>query len=394
MTIKTFDVAIIGGGGIGSAIAYFLTLKAGPNFKVVVFEKDPTYAKSATTLSAGGIRQQFSTRENIVMSQFGFAFLRDAAPDLAVNGEAPQLGLREWGYLSLVAAERRVGLRQSYEIQRSMGAATEWLEPDEIAKRWPWMETSDVAAGALGHSGEGVFDPYALLQAFRRKAIEQGAEYRTDEVAGIERDSSAKVSAVKLKDGSRVSCGMVINAAGASARSIAGMAGLELPVIALKAHTFAFSPQASIPACPIVMAPYDLLFRPEGHLFICTMPFDEPMRDAGDDFNPDYEPFDTLIWPALARRVPQFETLKLVRAWVGHVEYNTFDQNPILGAHPDGPRNFIFANGFSGHGIQHAPAIGRAMAELILDGAYRSIDLSRFNYERLITQSPVREIAA
>lgn len=387
------DVAIVGGGGIGSAIAYFLSLKSGGTMRISVYEKDASYARSSTTLSAGGIRQQFSTPENILMSQYGFAFLSEAHEVLAVRGEPPEMGLKEWGYLRLVTNEGRENLGRCVEIQRSMGALTEWLEPSDIAARYPWLNSDDLAAGALGHAGEGVFDPYALLQALRRKSIAQGVVYRDTEVVGLERGEGGRIEGVILADGSREGCGTLINAAGPAAASIAAMAGVSLPVLALKAHTFSFSPEAMIPGCPIVMAPFDLLFRPEGHLFITTKPTEIAMRDATGDFEVEYEQFDADIWPALAHRVPQFETLKLQRGWVGHVEYNVYDSNAIIGRHSEIP-NFVFANGFSGHGIQHAPAVGRGVAELLLDGGYQTIDLTSFDYDRIRRGNRIIEIAA
>ncbi len=390
---KAADVAIVGGAGIGSAIAYFLASTAKLGTRIVVYEKDPSYEKSATALSAGGIRQQFSTPENIRMSQYGFEFLKSAKQELAVGDFQPDMSLKEWGYLTMVAAAGRDGLRKSYEFQKSMGAGTEWLEPDEIARRWPWMNCDDVAAGALGNGGEGTFDPFALLQGFRRKAISLGVEYRHAEVTGIDLDGTGQVKAVRLADGRVEACGTLINAAGPLAARVAAMVGVDIPVIALKAHTFAFKTDAHLPDCPIVMAPYDLLFRPEGHLYICTQPTEMEMKDANGDFEVDYAPFEASIWPALAQRVPQFDSVKMTSAWVGHVEYNVFDSNPIIGRHPQ-IRNFVFANGFSGHGIQHAPAAGRGIAELLTEGAYRSIDLSRFCFERIAAGEPVREIAA
>jgi glycine/D-amino acid oxidase-like deaminating enzyme len=253
------------------------------------------------------------------------------------------------------------------------------------------MEVDDIGLGVLGGAGEGVFDPFALLQAFRRKAIAQRAQYRMGEVVGFERGAGGRVAAVRLADGSAIACGGVVNAAGPRAGMVAALAGLDLPVIPLKAHTFAFRAQDPVPDCPIVLDHVGRLnFKPEGHLYLAAAPRESELRDA-DDFDVDPELFQAHVWPALAHRVPQFASLKLQREWVGHIEWNTFDGNPVLGPHPACP-NFYFANGFSGHGVQHLPAAGRAIAELIVHGGYRTLDLERFGYGRIAANAPVREL--
>lgn len=388
MPSHSVDVAIVGGGGVGSAIAYFLTLYD-PALRVAVIERDPTYSQASTALSAGGIRQQFCVRENVLMSQFGFAFLRSAAETLAVNGHAPDVGLMERGYLFLASEKGRDRLRSNCAMQRAAGAATEWLEASDIARLYPWLACEGIAAGTVGRSGEGVFDPYALLQALRRKAIAQGAQYRHAEMAAVTLNGGA-VEAIRLADGTRLDCGTLVNAAGPQAARVAAMVGVELPVIALKGETFVFRAEQPIADCPILIDPSGLHVRSEGDTFICTMPGPEEPADCSGDFDVDYAQFDDRIWPALAARVPQFSSLKLLRGWAGHLEFNLFDQNPVLGRHPD-ITNFIFANGFSGHGIQHAPATGRAIAELILWDQFRTLDLSRFGFARIAENAPLPE---
>ncbi len=181
-----------------------------------------------------------------------------------------------------------------------------------------------------------------------------------------------------------------MNAAGPCAARVAAMAGLELPVAPIKAQSFAFRAERPLDQCPIVLDRVQgLQFKPEGDLYVCAVPGGaRPTHDG--DFDPDPELFEAQAWPRLAARVPQFESLRLVRTWVGHIELNTFDANPVLGLHPERP-NFYFVTGFSGHGAQHVPAAGRAIAELFLHGEYRSLDLSRFGYERILREEPVRE---
>lgn len=390
MAERAADVVIIGGGGVGSATAYFLT-SLDPRLRVAVCERDPTYARASTSLAAGGIRQQFSTPENVLMSRFGYEFVETAEEALSVGDARPDLGLTAIPYLRLASAEQRGAVLDQVEMQLGLGATPTVMTAEALAARFPWMRTDDVAVGVLGGSHEGVFDPYALLQAFRRKSIAQGAVFLPVEAAGIDRSAGGRVEAVRLADGTAIRCGLVINAAGPRAANVAALAGLALPVVALKAQTFAFRAASPVTDCPIVLDHVlQLNFKPEGALFLAACPRESDMRDA-DDFDLDASLFERFVWPALAHRVPQFDTLRQERGWVGHIEWNTFDANPIIGPHPDCP-NFIFANGFSGHGVQHLPAAGRALAELVVFGAFRSLDLSRFAYERIAANRPAPEL--
>lgn len=386
--MKYADVVIVGGGGVGSAIAYFLSLHGGVS--VIACERDPTYAYSATALAAGGVRQQFSTPENVLMSQYGYEFLSGAAETLAVNGEAAAIGVKPEPYLRLVAAEQLEAVSAQVEMQRSLGATPSLLDRDALRARFPWMHTDDVGAGVLGGKFEGVFDSFGLLQALRKKSIAQGAAFIGAEVVEIVRTGGA-IQSVRLADGSEIGCRYLIDAAGARAGVVARLAGVDLPVVPLKANNFAFRTPAQIGDCPIVLDQVGgLNFKPEGNMYIAAAPRDSA-PPAFDDFDVDYATFEGYVWPALAHRVPEFSELRLQRGWVGHIEWCTFDANPILGAHPE-LSNFIMAAGFSGHGAQHIPAAGRAVAELILFGDYRSLDLKRFSYRRIAEQAPVCEL--
>lgn len=386
---ERWDVVIVGGGVIGSACAYFLAAADGFDGRVLVVERDPTYANGSTARSAGGIRQQFSTPENILMSRFAADFLR-AAPDLlAVDGDRPMIPFVEQGYLLLASADGVEALRANVAVQHEYGAATELLEGAALGGRFPWLATGGLAAGAFGPRDEGWTDPYALLQAFRRKARALGAVFRDDEVIGIEREGET-VGGVILRDGGRVGCGTVVNAAGPRARDVAAMARLELAVFPRKRYVFVFDCRTDVSSAPLTVDPSGVYFRPEGERYICGL---SPPPDADPDcldLEVDHAWFEERIWPVLAARVPAFEAIKLTNAWAGHYAYNPFDQNAILGPHPDCPR-FLLANGFSGHGLQQSPAVGRAIAELIVHGAYRSLDLSRFAYDRVARQRPVVE---
>ncbi len=389
---RTYDVAIIGGGVVGSAIAYFL--RRDPGFggrfggRVAVIERDPTYRQASSALSASSIRQQFSTRENILMSQFGFAFLREVEGHLAVDGPV-DVGLRQTGYLYLATAAQAEILRENNAVQRAAGADIALLDPAQLAARFPWLDVADVALGSLGLSGEGWFDGYGLMQAFRRKARALGADYIADEAVGFDRDGG-RIASVRLASGERLTCGTVVNAAGPWAGIVARRAGLDLPVEARRRTVFVFDARRRLAGCPLVIDTSGIWFRPEGEMFIggASPPADQD-RD-GLPLDPDHAQFEEILWPALAARVPDFAAIKPVNAWAGYYEYNTFDQNAVLGPHPE-TANFLFANGFSGHGIQHSPAVGRAIAELIVHGGYRSLDLSLFGYGRIAAGRPVIE---
>jgi FAD-dependent oxidoreductase domain-containing protein 1 len=387
---KSYDVVIVGGGVIGSAIAYFLAADPGFGGSVLVAERDPSYAGCSTTLSVGSIRQQFSTPENIMISMFGVEFLKAIDEYLTVDGEVPDVGFVEAGYLFLANPSGLDILNAKHAVQRRCGADVDLLPPARLKERFSWMAVEDLAAGSLGVDGEGWFDPYALLQAFRRKARSLGVEYVADEVVGMTRSGSV-VDSVGLQGGGEVACGTVVNAAGPRAAEVAAMATLELPVRSRKRFVFSFLCASEIKDCPLVIDPTGLYFRPEGAGFITGI--SPPPEEDPDclDYDVDYDLFEERIWPILAARVPAFEAIKQTRAWAGHYAFNTVDQNAILGPHPE-VGNFYFANGFSGHGIQQAPAVGRALSELIVGGAFRGLDLSRLSYGRLVSGEPLREL--
>lgn len=386
---KSVDVAIIGGGVIGSSVAYHLkTLQ--PDLRVAVVERDPTYKTASSALSASSIRQQFSTPINIAISRFGIDFLRHSGELLGVDGESPDIGLVEPGYLYLATAAGRAILEENNAIQRQHGAQVAMLTPAQLAERFPWLSVDDLALGSLGLADEGWFDGYSLLQAFRNKARSLGVEYAADSVVGLDH-AGGRVTAIHLGDGTRIACGQAVNAAGPHAAAIAKMAGLDLPLVPERRCVFVLACKEALPACPLVIDTSGVWFRPEGAFFIAGAPprdSDTPEQHA--TLEVDYGLFDDVVWPALAARVPAFEAIKYVSAWAGHYDMNLFDHNAIIGRVP-GFENFHMANGFSGHGMQQAPAAGRAIAELILFGGYRSLDVSALGPERLLRNTPIIE---
>lgn len=380
------SVLIVGGGVIGSAAAFFLARDFGA--RVTVLERDPAYRTASSARSASSIRQQFSTEVNIRLSQASFAFLRRLGDELAVGAERPDIGLTERGYLYLATAAGRATLNANHAVQRRCGADVALLSPAELGARFPWLATADLAAGSLGLSGEGWFDGYGLLQAFRRKAIALGATYITANVLEV---ACQGVRARALTDdGQRFEGDTLLVAAGAWSAPLARQLGFDLPVAARKRDVFAFTAPVALPDCPLVIDPSGVWFRPEGRGYIAgAPPRGEDLDDTPlDDI--DHGLFDDVIWPRLAARVPAFEALRTTGAWAGYYEFNTFDQNGIVGALP-GTGNAFVACGFSGHGIQQAPAVGRGIAELIAADRYRTLDLSPLAPARIARGEPLVE---
>lgn len=386
---ETYDVVIAGGAVQGSSLAYHLMSEPGFKGRVLAIEKDFTYAHAASTLSASSVRQQFSSAVNIHVSLHGIDFLRKGREILAVDGDAPDLTVREGGYLYLATQAGAPVLRENNLLQRALGADIVLLTPDELKRRFPYLNVDDLALGSLGLSGEGWFDGYSLTQAFRRKARSLGAEYREARLVGVEREGG-RVTAALLDDGSRIACGAFVNCAGASgARAVAGMCGFDIPVEARKRTVFQFSCPDPIPDLPLTIDVSGVWLRPDGTGFIgAGVP--ENDVDAPDDFEADWSQFEEQVWPALAHRIPAMERLKPGRAWAGHYDLNLFDHNAIVGRMP-GLSNAYLAAGFSGHGLQQSPAVGRGLAELIVHGGYRSLDLSDFAFERIAAGRPILE---
>jgi glycine/D-amino acid oxidase-like deaminating enzyme len=356
-----------------------------------VVERDPSYARASSALSASSIRQQFSSPINIAISQFGIEFLHDIGARLQVGGERPDIGLVEAGYLYLASPAGEAVLRDNHAVQRGMGADVALLTPGQLRERFPWLATEGVALGSLGLSSEGWFDGYSLLQALRRKAQAQGARYVQAEAVGVDAQASGGVqhiSALRLADGERLACSAVVNAAGPWARALAQWLGIDLPVFARRRTVFHFTCPEALPGCPLLIDTSGIWLRPEGAGFIAGFC---PPEDADPDdlpLEPDHTAFENHVWPTLAERIPAFEMLRLRSSWAGYYEMNAFDHNAILGLHP-ACDNLYFANGFSGHGLQQCPAIGRGLAELILTGRWQTLDLEPLAFQRLLDHRPL-----
>ena len=385
MTDRSADIVVVGGAAIGSAIAYFLK-RGGFRGSVAVVEMDPSYQWCASGRAVAGIRQQFSTPENIRLSQFGVGFFKGIKSEF---GSEADVSFRERGYMVMATPEGRPVLEANIALQRRLGADTELLEPDEIARRFPWLSTEGLGAAGWGRSGEGWIDPASLVQLLRKSAIARGASYIADEVVGIDM-TGGRIKGVRLASGGGIATGIIVCAAGWHSAKVARMAGLDLPVRPRKRYVFVVDCPSPLPGAGLMIDPSGLYFRPEGNTFLTGIAPPEDQDPDAEDFDIDHDQFETEIWPRLAARVPAMETLKVRNAWCCHYDVNTLDHNALLGSHPELP-SFLLACGFSGHGLQHAPGVGRAIAELIMHGAYRTIDVTRLGFARVQRNAPLRE---
>lgn len=386
--MASYDVAIVGGGVVGSATAYYLG-KLGFTGSVAIIEKDTSWQSGCTARSCGGLRQQFSTPENIALSKFGVVVVKNLTAEFGPGADA---SFREQGYLILATGSGMPVLEENHAVQVAHGADNILLRGDELGRRFPWLNADGLAGGCFGLSGEGWVDPYSLAALFRKAAVARGVALIQAEVTGIRREG-ARIAGVELASGETLACGTLVNAAGTGAGRIASLAGIALPVGPRKRYVYVLDCPAAteaLHAAPLTVEPGGVYFRPEGRNFICGLSPEEHEEPQVFDWEVDYAWFEERIWERLAGRVPLFEAVKVINAWTGHYDYNALDQNAVIGPHPD-IANFLFANGYSGHGLQQGPASGNAIAELIVHGGYRTIDLARFGYERILNNAPLFE---
>jgi FAD-dependent oxidoreductase domain-containing protein 1 len=386
MNNDLYDVIIIGGGIMGASTAYNL-INSDNKLKIGVIEMDPTYAQASSTLSMANIRIQFSLKENIQISQYAFEVLERFEEEMSVNDEKPNISYRREGNLFMIDNLSRKIAEEAFELQKSLGCKIEWWFPNQIKERYPLYDPADCVGGTFGPD-DGHLDAYSVLMAYRAKARVLGAEFLKDEVVEIT-IAGNEVTGVQLISGKALSAKIVINCAGAWASKVAKTAKVDLPVAPVKRQIFtlntAVKPEGPL---PLTILPSGLYFRTEtGNLILLGKSMDED--PIGFDFTWDNKRFMDILWPELAEFVPFFDTLKLVRGWAGLYAVNTLDENAILGEWPE-TKGLYLANGFSGHGLQQAPAVGRYLSELII-GNTLSLDLSIFRPERILENKPLAE---
>jgi FAD-dependent oxidoreductase domain-containing protein 1 len=374
------NVLIVGGGVVGCAAAYFFAREHG--VQATVLERDPTYRSASSALSASSIRQQFSTPLNIALSQASLELMRHWSDELQFV---------EAGYLYLATAAGAPALEQLNAMQRCAGADIHLLDRAALRARWPWLAVEDIALGSWGAHGEGWFDGPALHQRLRREAIALGARFVRAHAQRIDVEGS-RVQAVLDANGERHACDQLLITAGAWSAPLAAQLGVALPVSAKKRDVFVLDSPATLPGCPLLIDPSGVWLRPEGTgIFLAGAP---PRGDDADDVPLDaidLEQFEAQLWPTLAARIPAFEALRVRSAWAGYYEMNGFDHNGLVGALP-GWDNAFTACGFSGHGMQHALAVGRGLASFITHGDWGAIDLHALSPERVLRNEPLREV--
>lgn len=382
---STYDVVIVGGAMYGSSVAWFLSDNPDFNGSILVVERDPSYESASTSHTNSCMRQQFSSETNIRVSQFAAEFVKNFRHFMGNDERVPALTLHSFGYMYLADNEAFANtLKESQQVQQRLGAGTRHMTREEVLSEYPFYILDDIIAANHNLIDEGYFDGNTLFDWWKRSARERGVEYVSNEVVSMQLNGSGtRVESVTLKSGETISCGTVVNASGPRAVLTSRMAGIEIPVEPRKRYTFIFDAEQPLDRdLPLTIDPSGVHFRTDGQYYMAGCPPDEDPAVDYDDFVQDHAIWEEKVWPTIAHRVPQFEAIKLINSWAGHYAYNTFDQNAILGPHTQ-VENFIFVNGFSGHGFQQSPAMGRGTAELITYGEYRSIDLSPFNYERV-----------
>ena len=377
------DAVIVGGGVIGLSCATELA-NAGAN--VTVLEAGPGIGQGSSARANGGFRAQFSTAPNVAFSMFSIAAFE------ATQDAEDTIGLRHTGYLLLTGTEAgERSLRAAHDLQRSLGVATEWLDPDQIEEHAPWARLDGLRAGTF-HARDGIIDPAGVAVALARRAASAGASIETDaRVSAIVRHRSG--FRVDHAGGSRTA-DVVINAAGANARVVARLVGSDIPVEPIRRNlAYALDPAGTRVHTPMVVdLDTGVLARREsagGWVIGYANPADRPGRETSVD--PRF--FEDLA-RLLPNRFPHLLDLPMdpARCWAG-LYPETPDHHAIVGEDPAEPRLFHCA-GFGGHGVMHAPAAGRAIRELVVDGTCTTFDLrplrpARFAEGDLVVETAV-----
>lgn len=392
---SSYDVVIVGGAMYGASVSWWLARNPDFDGRILVIERDPSYEFASTTHTNSCIRQQFSADINVRISQFGAEFIHNFRDFMGGDARVPEIALHSHGYMYMAATpEAAAVLSAAQQVQAANGAATRHLTADQIAAEYPFYHLDDIIAANHNPVNEGYFDGASIFDWWKRTGREMGVEYIHNEATAMTLNAAGTaVEQVTLASGESVSCKVVVNASGPRGALTARMAGIDLPVEPRKRHTWIFDAEQPLDRpLPLTIDPGGLHLRSDGRYYLCGFPPDPDPATDFTDFAEDHAMWEDVVWPAIAHRIPQFEAIKLVNSWVGHYAFNTLDQNAVVGPHTQ-ISNFLFVNGFSGHGLQQSPAIGRGLAEWILYGEYRSIDLSEFGYGRIERNEPFIEKA-
>jgi sarcosine oxidase subunit beta len=366
---KSADIIIIGGGIIGLSIAHYLSLKKAG--RILLFEKGQL-GEGSTSRCVGGIRSQFSTEINIRFSLESLKTFEQFEDEFGVDPEFKRIG-----YLFLATAESEMQVfSENIKLQRKFGIPVEKLDPDEIKRRWPYLRMDDILGGTFC-PWDGVIGPNEVLSGFATSAKRRGVRiYEGVEATGITVKEN-KVGGVKTK-AEEIIAPVIVNAGGPFASLVGAMAGIIIPVKPLRRQIFVTAPfHLTDQSIPLTIDFHrGWYFRREGDGILFSGPLD---REPGFNLNTDYEAMAEASENAVYR-VPVMEKAAVARGWAGLYEI-TPDNHAILGPVPE-VEGFILANGFSGHGFQHSPAVGKVIAELITEGKASTIDISSLSIER------------
>jgi len=393
---SSYDVVIVGGAIMGASVAWFLSDDPDFDGKVLVVERDTSYEFSSTMHTNSCMRQQFSTELNVRISQFAADFVKNLPRYMGNDDRVPDLSIQNFGYMYLADNDDFADvLRESQATQIAAGTATQLMSPEQIKAAYPFYNVDDIVLGSINLVDEGFWDATAVFDWWRRSARERGVEYVQNEVVAMTKNAAGtRVESVTLKSGEVIACAQVLNASGPRAIETAKMVGVTVPVEPRKRFSWIFSAEKPLDRdLPLTIDPSGIHVRENGGgTYQCGGHSEiDPAVDY-DDFQMDHSIWENHVWPVLATRIPQFEAIKVQSEWGEHYAYNTFDHNAILGPHTT-VENFFFLNGFSGHGLQQSPAMGRGTAELMVHGHYKTLDMSPFNYERIELNKPIIEKA-
>jgi len=386
MKHSNYDVIIVGGGIMGTSTAYNL-ISEDSSLRVIVIERDLSYEKSSTALSMVNARIQFSLKQNVLISQYAFDVLENFEEKMAVDGKKPAIFYRREGNLFLYHEKSLPAARRAFEMQKELGCAIEWWSLEKIKDRYPIYENLDEIAGASFGPEDGHFDAYSVLMGYRAKAKSMGVKFVQDDVVELIVSAGA-IRGAKTASNEIYSSSHVVNCTGAWANLILKTVGIKLPMEPIKRQVFAVKHKVRLDyPLPLTILPSGFYFRTEtGGLLLLGKSMEED--PTGFDFTWNDERFEYL-WGELYEFAPVFETLKLVKGWAGLYAVNIMDANAILGEWPE-IKGLYLANGFSGHGLQQGPAVGRYITELII-GKSPTLDLSVFSPLRIFEKTPIKE---
>lgn len=370
---ETAEVVIVGGGIVGLSVAYHLAKRGLKD--VVVLEKEDMVGTGSTGRCAGGFRHQFSTEVNIRLSLHSVAMLESFREDMD-----QQIDFHQDGYLFLLKDQADVDVfRRNAEFQRQFGIPVEFLKPDEVARVLPKTEIRlDDILAATYCGKDGVSDPAGVTEGYRKNALRLGVSVETEQEVTSVAVEGGRVSGVRTKSGN-ISTRCVVNAAGPFAAEVGRMAGVDVPVVPLRRFIWTTKPFEQVPSRWTLVIDFSTGFyfhrESGGVLFGMGNREEGPTHDLSVDWN-----FFEKVMDIAVDRFPPIAETAIKNGWAGSYETSP-DAHPILGRVP-GVDGFLLANGFSGHGFQHAPAVGQLIAEEIVDGRAHTIDISSLSIQR------------